>query len=156
MSFSDRLAQVRMRFGGRGVRTSVRSFAVACEIGYRRWQSWETEGREPHDGQEVLALAFDKVASIRQAGVDPKALAEWVVTGQGDMPGGAGAGSAAGPAPQDSAWEAIVSAANIARSASRSPNARPEDVATYDAISASLRYALASMAPGFLAGPRAA
>lgn len=85
MSFSDRLAQVRMRFGARGVRTSVRSFAVACEIGYRRWQSWETEGREPHDGQEVLALAFSKVASIRQASVDPKALAEWVVTGQGDI-----------------------------------------------------------------------
>lgn len=86
--FSARLATIRARLAPDA---SGRRFAARIGVGASTYQSWEGRGSAPPEA--VLAAALSRLP-----GVDGLALARWAREGGGDMPSGAGAGSAR-PAP---------------------------------------------------------
>lgn len=85
--FPARLSAIRKRFSpGAKIRAFGRALAPELETA---WASWES-GHVPGEARLAAALS-------RLPGVDGLALAKWAREGQGDMPSGAGAGSAKPP-----------------------------------------------------------
>lgn len=80
----QRFGLVRVRFGERGERTTWGDLGREMGIHRDRPWSWETEGRFP--GREKLAECLARLRRVREEGVDPAKLAEWVELGPDDKP----------------------------------------------------------------------
>lgn len=88
-NFARRLGVVREHFGDDRERTSIPTFARQLGIAEKSLYNWERKGHRPQKGVRDLARAFERLRDR----VDPHALADWVFTGNGEMPGSSAGGS---------------------------------------------------------------
>ena len=82
---AERSARVRMTYGPSGQFTHIREWSNYLENtkGFI-FYNMERKSRLPKRGVDDLAAAYEALRTKR--GGDPRALAEWVFTGAGDMP----------------------------------------------------------------------
>lgn len=79
-----RCAIVRETFGSRGRWTTAWMFAGEIGVDGRTYREWEKNGRFP--GVKRLVEAYSKLSTMREHGVDPEFVAQWVETGPDGSP----------------------------------------------------------------------
>lgn len=98
--FAKRFAEVREFFGDNGPSTTIRDFAKQLGQEKREWSfyTWERRGTgRPRGRVPELAEIFE---ALRSKKVNPRRLAEWVYTGEGERPFGPSNPEATPPPPR--------------------------------------------------------
>lgn len=94
-TLGQRLSWARERFGNKSSRRSIRAMGRelfpedpkrAANIS-TSWAHWEGDRFKPQRGAAELAELLARLDGVKQAAVDPDDLAQWIVSGRGDIPG---------------------------------------------------------------------
>lgn len=129
MGFAERMTRLRHELAG--PRSSLAEFAALLDVSRQNLQRWEDPARQlrPRGGIDWLASTLVRLGAVRSRGLDARAVASWVWTGDGPDPFGArprrrgprgGPGRPSTPGSPSSA-AAQVASAGFARSPCRLP-----------------------------------